>query len=872
MAVNTYIIENKYIKKTFSLSGGKITGFAVENRISGKTVKALENSEEFVVNFKTGLFSSCVKCSDLKLIEAKKEPTDLGCRHIFDFKPRSVSDSKVVFRLVYDIDNTKPFFRKYIELSFAKKGNKKIVLDYIDFENLRFESALSHWSVPEQKSSHIPGYALRLGQPIYLDSLYFGCEFPACLNVIENDTTSVRYYSGKDLRSLAGGGAFRSDLFVMGAAEGAIFAQVQKAFFEYIKYISKPNRLRRQYNSWYDHMLNITKQNITDSFLEIDKQLTATGEKPLDSYVVDDGWNDYSKDFWCFNEKFPDGLHPFSSLAESVGSHFGVWIGPRGGYTLNTPKFARKIQKGGNGYYNASSQDICVSSDKYVDKMQNLMLGFQKEFNLNYWKLDGFAQKPCRNRKHDHMVGGKDNLYFYTEVWEKWLRVFDKLYENGGNNFWINLTCYANPSPWFLMHVSSVWMQISDDVGFVGKKGEISDKDRMLSYRDDRYYDFYRNRQFQFPQRCLYNHDPIYGNEAKVSMNDEDFREYMFTMAMRGTSFWELYYSYTMMNKAKWRINYSVLRFIEDNFDVLSNSIIFGGRPSQGQVYGYSAFGDHEGIVCLRNSGGEQTDYTLRLDEHIGAGKTLLYAPMTTVLPYKGGALGDAYSYGDKIKVHLAPYQTKILHFGRQVKEMKADYVSAVNEKTVEVTFNQMINADQITCRENPVVKAELLEDYMSVRLTFENALSDSNELTLDGVGDIMGNTSSVGVFCTYYDGNIITDCIRGREEFSVKATLTGEDPVVLMRQGEDVSLRVTDDGHIAFTVGFTTLKSRSTVSDVVQVVAVREKTGVLKLYLNGKPDIGTLGVLTDISPEKPALYDSGKVVLYNKALAYDEV
>ena len=61
---------------------------------------------------------------------------------------------------------------------------------------------------------------------------------------------------------------------------------------------------------------------------------------------------------------------------------------------------------------------------------------------------------------------------------------------------------------------------------------------------------FYNDRQFQLPQRALYNHDPIYGNEAKVDMNDEDFRTYLFTMAMRGTCFWELYYSYNMMNKA----------------------------------------------------------------------------------------------------------------------------------------------------------------------------------------------------------------------------------------------------------------------------------------------------------------------------------
>ena len=62
----------------------------------------------------------------------------------------------------------------------------------------------------------------------------------------------------------------------------------------------------------------------------------------------------------------------------------------------------------------------------------------------------------------------------------------------------------------------------------------------------------------------LYNHDPIYGNTAEVEMNDEDFRDYLFTMATRGSFFWEYYYSFNMMNETKWLINYACMKlFVE---------------------------------------------------------------------------------------------------------------------------------------------------------------------------------------------------------------------------------------------------------------------------------------------------------------------
>ena len=103
------------------------------------------------------------------------------------------------------------------------------------------------------------------------------------------------------------------------------------------------------------------------SFKEIEDNLSKTMVPPLDSYVVDDGFVDWSADFWEFNEKFPEELYPAASIAKKFSSEFGLWNGPRGGYhDVRTPRFGKNMEKAGTGGYNRAARDVCVSSTEYI--------------------------------------------------------------------------------------------------------------------------------------------------------------------------------------------------------------------------------------------------------------------------------------------------------------------------------------------------------------------------------------------------------------------------------------------------------------------------------------------------------------------------
>ncbi len=874
-------IENESVSLELAIAKKRISASSVTNKITGSVLSGQSGSAEFAVHFKTGLFTKTVTAGELKIKDTFAEKESGTEKLIIAFEPFKVKGDKIGLSLIYSLEENKPYFRKQLIFSAEPDSCRKAVIDYIDMQPLVLSENNRTWCVPPQEKAHMNGFAVALGQPVFVDDLYFGCEFPACVNTVKDGAVTLRYYSGKSLFELSGeSGVFESVRSVCGVADTASNARVKAAFFEYIKDIARPTGLRMQYNSWYDHMLNIDAKNIEHSFYEIEKAMTAVGSKPLDCYVVDDGWNDYQKDFWCFNSKFPNELYPARDLSEAFGSSFGLWLGPRGGYTLDTVKFARRVEKGGNGYLNKRAQDIDVASKKYIDKTADFMSDCQSRFNLTYWKLDGFSLRPCRSKHHDHISGGKHDMYYYSEMWERWIAVFSRLIEESDGKVYINLTSYSPPSPWFLQWVNAVWIQTSNDIGMIekdanGKKLTCSQKDKLLSYRDERYYDFYRVRELCFPASNLYNHDPIYGNEAKISLSDDEFREYLFTMAARGTSFWELYYSFNMMNEAKWRINNAVLRFVEEEFGKLRNSVLFGGKPSLGQVYGFGCFDGGEGIVALRNPGDKDETYVLRLEHAIGADERLQNAAMTVLLPYSTDGARDSYSFGDTVTVKLPAYQTKILHFGKKAKPLCAVYVKALDCKTLEVMFNQSVIADEIRCDENEIVSAVLLEDYRSVRLTFQYDFPVHDTLTLRSVKDLLLNKSDLAVSFDYHEGGIIvSDAFEGNTDFSIVATTGGDNAdKELFVQGDEICLEIKN-GRFVFTVGGQSVVSKLCADTIVQVCAVRERNGVLKLYLDKKLDAGSYnGSAPAVLSQKAVhCFDKAKIKLYAKALSYDEV
>ena len=306
-----------------------------------------------------------------------------------------------------------------IKKSAAISCESDVFIEYVAFGGGRADGKFS-WCAPLTKRVYVPSPIAAMGQPVYSGDLFFGMESPVAENTILGGRICMKYHTGRYFSEVADGGVYRLPSVVVGAGEKAGFKEMRRAFFAYVRTFSRPEKFRIQYNSWYDNMLDIDPKNIESSFTAVYEGFKKAGLRPLDCYVVDDGWTEYKKPlFWQFNQKFKDGFGAQAELTRSFGSSFGVWFGPRGGYTTQTPKYARLLSK--IGYpMNVLTGDICTGDKKYIADLCARMADFCRDYNVKYFKIDGFAIKPCRARGHRHPAAKGCGKAFYTFLWEEW--------------------------------------------------------------------------------------------------------------------------------------------------------------------------------------------------------------------------------------------------------------------------------------------------------------------------------------------------------------------------------------------------------------------------------------------------------------------
>ena len=864
----------------------------------------------------------------------------------FTFEPKRVRGVDYTIKEVITMKDGDSFMRKRLDISVGEGQAEKAKIDYIDLENMNIAEADlkdgEYWSIKDNMAdnpdmAHMKGDYLELGQPYYVGAMYWGCEFPETENKIKNSNSFIRYYYGKSLKSDDKfeynegneNGKMTTWDAVVGAARSRDYSVTQSDFYEYIETIATDTDFRQQYNSWYDNMKNISDEIIKKSFFEIEKGFTQYGIAPLDSYVVDDGWMNYSS-FWDFNDKFPNELYNSSLQVNQLASNFGLWLGPRGGYGTQS-QIANWIAQHGFGSVNKQSQnDINISDARYLTKLnKEIFCEYQDKFDINYWKLDGMLLEPSREPSEYYVTGNP--LYTISETYERWTDIFEDMRANrAGKDLWLNMTSYTNPSPWHVQWVNSVWMQNTGDTGYTNKF-DATDEEAMLTYRDNAYYNFLNEREWQLPNKYFYNHDPVYGLTANDSYNrpdieytDDELRNHLYMLGTRGTAFWEYYYSYSMFDDDKWQINAEAAKWIEDNFDILQKSQMFGGKPENGDIYGYSCWNGKEGILSIRNPKNVEQSYEVTYDRLIGVGEDLGTVYGKVVVGDQKHQTDKALKYGDKVTYTLAPKEVLILQFGKK-DETPAKILSVEgNGKEAEVEFDETIRtpeAGMFKVDGYEVTKAELKADRRTVKLTLDKELKDARtvSVSVDGVTDTVGNTSKVSAQNDAFKDGIITGVISDdlkdgtvstKAKYSVDGhggfTVTGKiktasKNVVLAEQKGAYKVGIDGEGYLTFefnNMKITSKYDQKTVDKANdsytsetkgiaadgkehQFSAVKEINGMIKLYLDGKVVASTYSE-DKANPEitkGETIFAQGLtkdevsyITVLDRSLAYDEV
>ena len=88
--------------------------------------------------------------------------------------------------------------RKFLEIEVSDK--EKAAIDYIDLESLNVNANDTVWTHPimGEGVGGMSGYVISLGQPVYIQGMFLGCEFPMTETEIDsNKNAHMRYFSGK---------------------------------------------------------------------------------------------------------------------------------------------------------------------------------------------------------------------------------------------------------------------------------------------------------------------------------------------------------------------------------------------------------------------------------------------------------------------------------------------------------------------------------------------------------------------------------------------------------------------------------------------------------------------------------------------------
>ena len=440
-------------------------------------------------------------------------------------------------------------------------------------------------------------------------------------------------------------------------------------------------------------------------------------------------------------------------------------------------------------------------------------------------------------------------------------------------------------------------MQNSQDIGRLNVK-RLSQLDQLLSYRDDRYFDFVKTRAFQFPLAHLYNHDPIYGNTANLAgkMNDDEFRTYLMMMATRGTAFWELYYSYNMMNEGqKWVINADVLHWINDNYEILKHAKLIGQTPAKGTPYGYSAWSGQEGIISVRNPSDEVKEFDFTLDRIIGMPEGLKGLYRTSVWTYRAGEQKEdtkdhLFGYGEQISLSLQPGEVRIWKFStvpdKEAPALRIVKTTSPTSLTVEFNEPVMLKDGIFSVSGNEITATSISADRRVVTLALAREMEKDNKyrLNISGVKDDAGNTKALRTSFLYFENQeipVLTG-ISGGGDFNLSFRLkTDKNAVSLLRQGKDISVDLDAEGRLTFVVKGLKVVSRQPVNNNKECIVslCREKNGMLKIYLDGEleqsaydvaivnPGIKATPVIINASLENAL----GQLKLINRALDYKE-
>ena len=569
-------LANKSIARTMAWPGGRLATRSIENLLARQTCE-METGDEFQIQI-DGI-AKPVTAASAKVIGAETRNIEGGTRLVVRLIDPALEGATL--RVIYELKDADFFGRKWIEIDPPE--GKKIPVAALTVESLKFPAKATCSYQPSEK-----------GQPVYLDDLFLGLEWPGAANAYQAPRYTATHWPAWDVEK-----GFASKHAVWGAAPAG---EVSHWFIE--KYVAAIRmtpatalfvRHEPYMSGDMDYKVHVVQTMVAgyrdNLFKKYGVQLDSYGIRKSGPYITE--------------PQAPDGFKTAQQILQTdmPDCHIGLnWSFCGTAYEPPNPDSIKKFG------LETNAGAFCMLGSNYVKWAQEKIRHNIIDLGVNDFADDNYLVRPCTVAGHGHRIeGGAAD----ESRWEGMMRfarfskdLNPKLFLQRGFGFDL-------PSPWLLAGgYDCVPMPGGSGAEVAASAGVGSRRERWINVGDGGMYDTCNKVRSQIPPNSFLSAEIIkanktsLGNQSLGSQNQpaEEWEHDLMMSVGRGGMPLCLAIHADETTDSDWAFLAKTIIWARTNAVVLANNTrLLPGKVLSGEPYGYSHSKDNRCIVFLRN-------------------------------------------------------------------------------------------------------------------------------------------------------------------------------------------------------------------------------------------------------------------------------
>ena len=573
------------------------------------------------------------------------------------------------------------WFKKEVKVT---KDKTLATVDYIDVDMQKLDDQLercgympstlngnAEFKSDEEGTGSVTG----CGYPLIGKKYFVGLEHPAAFNNSENGQD---YY-------LRHHPQWNDNVLESVAAVFAWSDNPTESFREYLDDIRLPacqKPLISFCTFWSDPYIGNYEYDVHyDNYLKFFDAFAKLGLEP-DVFTLDAGWNDRQSIFSAKADmNGDDGLKELQKYMNTNGVDLSLWLshnGPMGIAEEYLKSQGMAVGKGPGAAYNVGTYGVMM--DKiFEEALQKRFCELISDFKSIHFKIDW--DNECASNADFSDTHPTVNHVRQSSI-DAMARISYAMFKTNPeivtrNGWWT--------SPWWLQYANHVWLCDSGDSEFTSLPSK-NQRDAAVTHRDTLYYAVLQRDKSMIPLDCFDNHEFPDALRNPFIEEPDSWTNALWLSFMRGST----YLAYTLQPEKleDWQIKSfkAIMQFCREYSEhiFVKHGYMFGGQPSNGEIYGFMQPGEKQSWCILRNPLPIPQAFEISGDDF--------------KLPHVVKSILQFYPNYKLVadKITLAAHGVAVMIFDSEIKEMpfKHEFMTRIEDDKYCNYFPSSLNVD----------------------------------------------------------------------------------------------------------------------------------------------------------------------------------